>query len=861
MGGQNFDGLRWAKVGRGQYGMEARFAHEPNLEVAKELFESFGIATRPIVIAQIETQEEYGRVYNVSTGDIGPDLILRINLPLEPRHKTLSEVATIEWVHKNTNIPVPKIIHYDASNHNPIGFEYILMTKLPGKPLTDEVWKSISFAAKEELIKRLAELSASLYKKQFRGIGSLYSAFPPKIGPVLDSKFFWHDNINLDVPRGPFSSAREWYHATLKLKQQAAISTIAGLRDAVVDAYDKIDQVLVQSTLQVISRVRPLIDKILPVGSLGGDEAEPSMLFHESLNWYNILVDDSGALTGILDWQCTPVVPVWSACTLPAVIDFEWRDTKPDPEEYHKDANGEPEEQYWVHLGEYECGLLRPVFLREMERLAPGWLEAFNGDGVRFDLGYAVSRCDTDDESGGGAKAADTILKTTLLYPTNRTLYSIMAKADFQGLKWTQTLWGLEPTWSISPDPAAIAELIKSLGLTNASISFLAQGAFNKVYTVTSPENEDLILRLSLPVDPRFKTLSEVATMEWMRSNTSIPVARVIRYAESRANIVGCEWILMSTRPGKHLADTWRTMSYAAKEALVKRIAGVWVELFRRPLRGVGNIYSSSEEKGGPPEVGRIVSMQFFWGGHIHQDVSRGPFSSSREWLLTRPGLYEYECRDSLVKYEGKGRERMESDDEDEIEDAERTLDIVARLKVVVDKIFPAGQVQQGDEESLFFHDDLSNHNVLVGDDGALTGVLDWECVSAVPRWKACFFPSFLEGKPRDVKPGESKYQVVDGEACDLYWKHVLEYELTNLRRVFLDEMARLEPGWMEVFNESQLKRDLDDAVLNCDSELSARAIRCWSDDVIAERSNMLTLGDRYNGCYGPDVTRDTVAD
>ncbi|KFY04525.1 hypothetical protein O988_00715 [Pseudogymnoascus sp. VKM F-3808] len=368
-----------------------------------------------------------------------------------------------------------------------------------------------------------------------------------------------------------------------------------------------------------------------------------------------------------------------------------------------------------------------------------------------------------------------------------------MAKADFQGLKWNQTLWGLEPTWSTSPHPAAIAELIKSLGITNASISFLAQGAFNKVYTITSPGAKDLILRLTLPVDPGVKTLSEVATMEWMRFNTSIPVARVLRYAESRAKIVGFEWILMTALPGKHLADVWRTISYAAKEALVKRIAGVWAELFRRPLRGAGNIYSSSEEGGRPPEVGRIVSMQFFWGDHIHQDVSRGPFSSSREWLLTRLGLYEYECQASLAKYEGMERGGMESDDEDELEDAERTLDIVARLKVVVDKIFPAGQNQQGDEASLFFHDDLSNRNILVDDDGALTGVLDWEGVSAVPRWKACFIPSFLKGKPRDVKPEKSTYQVVDGEPCDLYWEHVLEYELTNLRRVFLDEMGRLE--------------------------------------------------------------------
>ncbi|OBT51627.1 hypothetical protein VE04_08926 [Pseudogymnoascus sp. 24MN13] len=441
-----------------------------------------------------------------------------------------------------------------------------------------------------------------------------------------------------------------------------------------------------------------------------------------------------------------------------------------------------------------------------------------------------------------------------------------------------------------STAPAAIAELIKSLGITNATISFLAQGGFNKVYTVSSPGNEDLILRIALPVDPRFKTRSEVATMEWMRYNTAIPVPRVLRYGESRANIVGFEWILMTKLSGKNLGDVWNTILYAAKEALVRRIAGVWAELFRRPMFGVGNIYSASssskEEKGArAPEVGRIVSMQFFWGNHMHQDVPRGPFESSREWMLARLELCEHECRATLERCEGverngadgadvgdEGRGGVDSDDkdgrddegheddeaaDDEEEEAERTMDIVMRLKPLVDRIFPEGQ--SGEEKTVFSHHDLSNHNVLVDDDGALIGLLDWECVSAVPLWKACDFPSFLGGRPREVKPDRTAYDLNDEDHADDYWRYLKEYEITNLRRVFLDEMAILEPEWMQIFKASQVQRDLDTAVLDCDCELSARSIRYWSDNVMAEKSNMLTLEDRRYGCYGPDDSKDDI--
>ncbi|ELR04706.1 hypothetical protein GMDG_01564 [Pseudogymnoascus destructans 20631-21] len=118
--------------------------------------------------------------------------------------------------------------------------------------------------------------------------------------------------------------------------------------------------------------------------------------------------------------------------------------------------------------------------------------------------------------------------------------------------------------------------------------------------------------------------------------------------------------------------------------------------------------------------------MHFFWGDHIHQDVSRGPFSSTRNWMDARLALSEHDCRSTLTKY--SDRNGIDTDDEDALDDAQRTLNIVNRLKALVGQIFSIGHLE--DEPSMLFHDDLSQHNILVDDGGALTGVLDWECVS-----------------------------------------------------------------------------------------------------------------------------------
>ena len=175
--------------------------------------------------------------------------------------------------------------------------------------------------------------------------------------------------------------------------------------------------------------------------------------------------------------------------------------------------------------------------------------------------------------------------------------------------------------------------------------------------------------------------------------------------------------------------------------------------MFKKQLCGIGNIHPDSKpmlSNGNRHfKVKKIVSMQFLWGDHILQSNPRGPFYSSRDWIIARLLFDEYDCNSNLIKLGSKNR--LSATEEDNVEDAKEPLQLIRRLKNHPSEFFPVDS--ENAEPSMLFHDDLSKHNILINDEGALTGVVDWECVSALPRWKACYYPAFLVGRPRDEEP------------------------------------------------------------------------------------------------------------
>jgi aminoglycoside phosphotransferase (APT) family kinase protein len=80
-------------------------------------------------------------------------------------------------------------------------------------------------------------------------------------------------------------------------------------------------------------------------------------------------------------------------------------------------------------------------------------------------------------------------------------------------------------------------------------------------------------MRITLPVDPSNKTNSEVATNNFVRQNTDIPVPKIFAFDDSRDNELGFEWILMEMLPGATLERKWRKLSKDAKRDLVKQVA------------------------------------------------------------------------------------------------------------------------------------------------------------------------------------------------------------------------------------------------------------------------------------------------
>ncbi|KAK4142489.1 phosphotransferase enzyme family-domain-containing protein [Dichotomopilus funicola] len=475
---------------------------------------------------------------------------------------------------------------------------------------------------------------------------------------------------------------------------------------------------------------------------------------------------------------------------------------------------------------------------------------------------------------------------------------------DTSGLKWVQNgIWGLEPRWAVEPDAEAVRQTTASsldLGAVGSTIEFLAQGGFNKVYVVSFPETQqEVIARVALPVHPRWKTLSEVATLRWARDNTSLPVPEVLSYQADRASAVGFEWIVMSQMAGNSLRDRWRDVSFPAKEAIVRQLAAFCAETFNHQFRGIGNLYSEdigpvpasstsmssiSVKDQGPFCVRRIVSGEFMYSTRIHAQVPRGPFRSSREWLLARLSMAELSCREQLSRItkttpetkgpgndgddnndgqpgerkgvsnptEGDGsnkedenenenedddgkEDENESVDEDDLEDLQNTLDIITRLRLQLDNFFPPPDLSAETEleRTMIHHDDLTGGNILVDDVGNLTAVLDWEGISVVPLWSACDFPPLLEGKHRDIEPVMAKYQHdEEGKANELFWEHLQDYELTQLRRAFLAEMKTLQPEWVAIFESSKRQMDFSFALACSDDGFTTGRIQEWLDDL-----------------------------
>lgn len=117
-------------------------------------------------------------------------LVLRVSGKHLPRIKTINEVAVMQWVRENTTIPVPAVLHYDDSEDNVLGHEFILMEKVGGI-LVEEAWDNQEMETKKFLVSQVADFMVQLHAHPFELIGGMqFSETDGSVvpGPVVDEE-------------------------------------------------------------------------------------------------------------------------------------------------------------------------------------------------------------------------------------------------------------------------------------------------------------------------------------------------------------------------------------------------------------------------------------------------------------------------------------------------------------------------------------------------------------------------------------------------------------------------------------------------------------------------------------------------
>ena len=232
-----------------------------------------------------------------------------------------SQIMTMRLIHNNTTIPIPEIYAFDASLANELKAPWMVMSFVPGSTVS-ELWFDESGPTpledrRRRALETIAEAMSQLRKFQFSKIGSLELTNEAKpynkisIGPIygFDEGDRFDENYGEQIKveqSGPFESSmsymlhnfesvqgldpKGWGHAAYKLNQIMLSH-------------------LPRSSLSPYSTRR----------------AETFVLCLPDFDSQNVMIDEKGNLTGLIDWDNAQTLPRFLGyCRYPGFITRDW---------------------------------------------------------------------------------------------------------------------------------------------------------------------------------------------------------------------------------------------------------------------------------------------------------------------------------------------------------------------------------------------------------------------------------------------------------------------------------------------------------------------------------------------------------
>lgn len=231
-----------------------------------------------------------------------------------------SQVQTINYIKEHTSIPVPEVFHLDTTANNEIGAPYIAMSYISGRTVSRLWFNASGHTPLEErrrnILKQLAQAMSQLNRLQFDKIGSLRASSQSSghdIGPCYD----WDEAEDRTVgvaSSGPF------------------LTTISFLKGFWAPTNNKSPYAV---------GAAKLLEEMLPFLP----HSSEYVLALPDFDSQNVIADEEGNVTGLIDWDNVQTVPSFIGCLrYPGWITRDWdplmygwpQDTENSPDELQK---------------------------------------------------------------------------------------------------------------------------------------------------------------------------------------------------------------------------------------------------------------------------------------------------------------------------------------------------------------------------------------------------------------------------------------------------------------------------------------------------------------------------------------------
>ncbi|KAF8755362.1 Phosphotransferase enzyme family, partial [Rhizoctonia solani] len=154
----------------------------------------------------------------------------------------------------------------------------------------------------------------------------------------------------------------------------------------------------------------------------------------------------------------------------------------------------------------------------------------------------------------------------------------------------------------------------EKLGCEPSHIKFLSSGTFHKAFLVSLVDGPDVVARIARRYMPKLKTESEIATINYVRAHTNIPVPFIYAYDSDPYNKLGGEYIIMSKAPGVPLIRHFHSMPANKMNDLLHNLAEMLVPLSQHTFPAIGSLYQHGELCP-PKEIVRSILRRAKIGG------------------------------------------------------------------------------------------------------------------------------------------------------------------------------------------------------------------------------------------------------